>query len=73
MIHLTSWCPRVENYPFADEHIDGLSLSQVGNCWTSLVAQWQRIPLPVQATRVHSLVQKDPPCRGAAKPVQYSY
>lgn len=39
MIYLTSWCPRVK-YPFADEHIDGLSLSQVRNCWTSLVSQW---------------------------------
>lgn len=34
-----SWCPRVR-ITLADEHIDGLSLSQVRNCWTSLVSQW---------------------------------
>ena len=34
----------------------------------SLVTQWQRICLPVQETRVRSLVQKDPTCCGAAEP-----
>ena len=35
----------------------------------SLVAQWLRIHLPVQGTWVRALVQEDPTCRGAAKPV----
>ena len=41
------------------------------NCtsWTSLVAQWLRIRLPVQGTRVRALVREDPTCRGASKPV----
>ena len=34
----------------------------------SLVTQWQRICLPVQETRVLSLVQKDPTCCGATEP-----
>ena len=36
---------------------------------TSLVAQWLRIHLPMQGTRVRALVQEDPACRGATKPV----
>ena len=39
---------------------------------TSLVAQWLRICLPMQGTQVRSLVQEDPTCRGATKPVCYS-
>ena len=36
---------------------------------TSLVAQWLRIHLPMQGTRVRSLVREDPTCSGATKPV----
>ena len=38
-----------------------------------LVVQWIRIRLPVQGTRVWSLVQEDSPCRGATKPMCHSY
>ena len=40
---------------------------------TSLVVQWLRICLPMQGTRVRSLVQEDPTCRGANKPVGHNY
>ena len=40
---------------------------------TSLVAQWLRICLPMQATRVRALVREDPTCRGSTKPVRHSY
>ena len=40
---------------------------------TSLVAQWLRISLPMQGTWVRSLVQEDPTCRGATKPVRHNY
>ena len=40
---------------------------------TSLVAQWLRICLPVQGTRVRSLVQEDPKCRRATKSVRHNY
>ena len=35
----------------------------------SLVAQWLRVCLPMQDTRVRALVWEDPTCRGAAGPV----
>ena len=38
----------------------------------SLVAQWLRIRLPVQGTRVRALVWEDPTCRRAAGPVSHS-
>ena len=41
--------------------------------WTSLVAQWLRIHLPMQGTRVRALVQEDPTCCGATKPVCHNY
>ena len=39
----------------------------------SLVAQWLRICLPMQGTRVRALVWEDPTCRGATKPVCHNY
>ena len=36
---------------------------------TSLVVHWIRIHLPMQGTRVQSLVQEDSTCHGATKPV----
>ena len=39
----------------------------------SLVAQWLRICLPIQGTRVQALVQEDPTCRGATKPMRHNY
>ena len=39
----------------------------------SLVAQWLRICLPRQGTRVRALVWEDPTCRGAARPVSHNY
>ena len=40
---------------------------------TSLVAQWLGIRLPMQGTQVWSLVQEDPTCRRATKPVHQNY
>ena len=37
------------------------------------MVQWLRIRLPVQGTRVQGLVQEDPICRGANKPVRHNY
>ena len=39
----------------------------------SLVAQWLRIHLPMQGTRVWALVWEDPTCRGATRPVSHNY
>ena len=38
----------------------------------SLVAQWLRICLPMQGTRVRALIREDPTCRGATKPVHHN-
>ena len=38
----------------------------------SLVSQGLRIHLPMQRTRVQSLVREDPTCRGATKPVRHN-
>ena len=40
---------------------------------TSLVVQWLRICLPMQGAWVRALVQEDPTCRGATKPVCHNY
>ena len=47
-----------------------LSRNKVGN---SLVAQWLRVCLPMQGTRVRALVWEDPTCRGAIRPVSHNY
>ena len=39
----------------------------------SLVAQWLRICLSMQGTRVRALVWEDPTCRGATGPVSHKY
>ena len=39
----------------------------------SLVVQWLRICLPMQATWVRALAWEDPTCRGATKPVRHNY
>ena len=39
----------------------------------SLVAQWLRICLPIQGTRVRALVWEDPTCCGATRPVSHNY
>ena len=44
-----------------------------GSGRASLVAQWLRIRLPMQGTRVRALVWEDPTCRGATGPVSHNY
>ena len=44
-----------------------------GQLRASLVAQWLRICLPMQGTRVRALVWEDPTCRGATRPVSHNY
>ena len=49
------------------------SLIYLTNVWASLVAQWLRIRLPMQGTRVRALVREDPTCRRATKLVRHNY
>ena len=39
----------------------------------SLVAQWLRVCLPMQGTRVRALVWGDPTCCEATRPVSHNY
>ncbi|KAJ8779985.1 hypothetical protein J1605_012021 [Eschrichtius robustus] len=62
-----------------EEHL-GVSLGFPGDAVVknlparaSLVAQWLRIRLPMQGTRVRALVQEDPTCCGATKPASHNY
>ena len=48
-------------------------LQSFRNGQASLVAQWLRICLPMQGTRVRALVWEDPTCRGATRPVSHNY
>ena len=41
--------------------------------WASLVAQWLRICLLMQGTRVRALVGEDPTCHGASRPMSHNY
>ena len=45
----------------------------LNNLGASVVAQWLRICLPMQGTRVRAPVWEDPMCRGATKPVRHNY
>ena len=58
-------------YMVHDQHVDQYHIKQ----WprASLVAQWLRICLPMQGTRVQALVWEDPTCRGATGPVSHNY
>ena len=47
-------------------------LSRKGQ-WASLVAQWLRVCLLMQGTRVRALVWEDPTRRGATGPVSHDY
>ena len=38
---------------------------------TSLVVQWIRLRLPMQGTQLRSLVQEDPTCHRATKPMNH--
>uniref|UniRef100_A0A8C0I715 Secretory carrier-associated membrane protein n=1 Tax=Balaenoptera musculus TaxID=9771 RepID=A0A8C0I715_BALMU len=50
-----------------------IALSNRKGSGASLVAQWLRICLPMQGTRVRALVWEDPTCRGATEPVSHNY
>ena len=47
--------------------------NKIGQLGTSLVAQWLRMRLPVQGTRIQALVWEDPTCCRVTKPVHHNY
>ena len=46
-------------------------LEQEVGLGASLVAQWLRVRLPMQGTRVRALVREDPTCHEVAGPVSH--
>ena len=60
----------LEIYP---EEIIKQVYKNTNKCRASLVAQWLRIRLPMQGTRVWGLVREDPICHGATKPMCHNY
>ena len=54
--------PNLDQFP----HFKNINLG------ASLVAQWLRIRLPTQGTRVRALVREDPTCHGATSPVRHN-
>ncbi|KAJ8775745.1 hypothetical protein J1605_016143 [Eschrichtius robustus] len=67
---------RVENALEGDKNRTRDQLGDFGSNpdkRASLVAQWLRIRLLRQGTRVRALLQEDPTCRGATKPVRHNY
>ena len=65
--------PNVWYFCYSSLNRLGHWVSQMSFHGTSLVAQWLRICLPVQGTQVRSLVQEDPTCCRATKPVSHNY
>ena len=53
--------------------VDSASSKIIPGQGASLVAQWLRICLPMQGTRVQALVWEDPTCSGATRPVSHNY
>ena len=75
-------CIRTQFLILRDDHIDkDVHPVLPPSHWTdqnslsraSLVAQWLRICLLMQGTRVRALVWEDPTCHGATGPVSHNY
>ena len=73
----TWWKHCLLSGPFPLSGITHISSSPDNYCHlkerASLVAQWLRIRLPMQGTRVRALVQEEPTCRRATKPGRRNY
>ena len=72
----SSWPERIQFWKITNQVL----ATEVSPCiliylfeGASLVAQWLRICLPMQGTRVRALVWEDPTCLGAVRPVSHNY
>ena len=79
--HYSTWHIGSSNYFWKESRQSknrGSWTQQAANLKTyclgaSLVAQWLRIRLPMQGSRVRALVQEDPTYHGATKPMGHNY
>ena len=65
--------PSLDLAPYIHISNEYKSIQSEVPSWASLVAQWLRICLPMQGTRVRALVREDATCRGATGPVSHNY
>ena len=74
-LNLVTWSFPATRKPGKCGLYSGLLCAQLksGVLWTSLVPHRLRICLPMQGTRVWTLVWEDPTCRRATKPVRHNY
>ena len=77
-VHDHSRCHFIHLFPLLVPPLDllvwkDLKLTFKNTLGTSLVAQWLGFHLPMQGTRVWTLVREDPTCCGATKPVRHNY
>ena len=66
---LDEWIKKMWHI-YTMEYYSAIKRNKIG---ASLVAQWLRICLPMQGTRVRALVWEDPTCRGATGAVGHNY
>ena len=66
------WPPTWHGQTIGTLQYPGLGADLKINCRASLVAQWLRVRLPMQGTRVRALVWEDPTCRGTTGPVSHN-
>ena len=59
------------NRPITSTEIESV-IKNLPTWGASLVAQWLRICLPMQGTRVRALVWEDPTCRRATRPMSHN-
>ena len=66
--------PLAASFMLAEEiHLAAVKYKGFKLKWDFWVAQWLRICLPMQGTRVRALAREDPTCRGATKPMCHNY
>ena len=74
MLNITNYYRNAnQNYSEVSPHTSENGHHQKVYRRASLVAQWLRICLLMQGTRVRALVWEDPTCRGATGPVSHNY
>ena len=66
---LTLKSTKINHHPFQYYY----PLLKKKACEASLVAQWLRVCLLMQGTRVQALVWQYPTCRGTTRPVSHNY
>ena len=87
VLHLLLWGKKskflnlsLSQFPYLENRDDKIYLVRIiykvlkrFKSRASLVAQWLKIRLPVQGTRVRALVGGDLTCCGATKPMRHNY